>query len=145
MMPSWIRSPFRNARLVAAVLSIFLFGSNYCVLAAVASGGPGAARLSCHAETPARGADHGCCHRAPHRDGAPAPRAAYPCCIQIAPPSTSGDFSRPVAPMALVVAAPAPAVVPPAPALFAELLDRHGGAPLDGASAPSRGRAPPIS
>jgi hypothetical protein len=76
---------FERARsvLAATMLGLFLFGNNYCVLAAFAFAGPGGAQPSCHASaaaTPVEAA--ACCHPGAADDDAPAPASSTsPCCM----------------------------------------------------------------
>lgn len=76
---------FERARrvLAATMLGLFLFGNNYCVLAAFAFAGPGGAAPSCHASgaaTPVEAAS--CCHPGAADDAAPAPASSTsPCCM----------------------------------------------------------------
>lgn len=76
---------FERARrvLAATMLGLFLFGNNYCVLAAFAFAGPGGAVPSCHASAAAAPVESAsCCHPGAGDDPAPAATSSTsPCCM----------------------------------------------------------------
>jgi hypothetical protein len=90
-----LRSPRHGgpaATLMLLVLSVFLFGTNYCLFAAF-----GGARIACHAAVAtAAQKPASCCHGGAAQDSPKpdSPTSEYPCCIQVAPPA-SLDLIRP--------------------------------------------------
>jgi hypothetical protein len=137
-------SPFRRRAAVSLLLGVFLFGSNYCLLAAAAAATPAAARLACHA-TPEAGAsaDHGCCNRPSAPSDGP-PRASYPCCIQVAPPAVTAVDAL-AADAAVALAAESAIELPPPAVAWAPRVETAGESPPAPPPAVLRGRAPPIA
>jgi hypothetical protein len=116
---------FERARrvLAATMLGLFLFGNNYCVLAAFAFAGPEGARPSCHASAAAAPVEAAaCCHPGADGDAAPAATSSTsPCCMLAT--SVSAPSAEPLIAADLT------------PALVAHLVFVD-----DGVLAPSEGR-----
>jgi hypothetical protein len=137
----------RSAVLIIAALSVFLIGTNYCVLAAMSGAIPGVRPLVCHVDDRAsQPAEHACCHAAatPARDSKhEGSHGSMPCCIQIAPP-TSG--AKMLAPPALIIAAVTDLIASaPAPTPTLRPDEPRSDPPLASLDAPLHLRAPPLS
>jgi hypothetical protein len=140
------RSGYRA--LLLAALSVFMLGSNYCLLAALASSTPGGHPLACHTSQPvsAHSGDEGCCHSTPATtsDESPAPPASgFPCCIQIASPAPVAALSAPLTDATTVVIADLEAMS--APRFCGRPIALVHDPPPTPLHAPPRGRAPPLS
>ena len=89
-----LRSHSRRKRPVAlliSVLSVFLLGNNYCLVAALAGSKDGHARLACHPDPTAPTAKTAsCCHPVGPVKSDPSHHTGttYPCCMLVETPST---------------------------------------------------------
>ena len=132
--------------MAAFALALFLTGTHWCLVGAVAShfGAP----ISCM--TPlATGSCHGsptshCGHASPAR---PASGAAPPCCVALAPVVAASLVAVPDDALAPVLAASPEAeeVAPASAAWIGYRVTRDAGPPLQPACAPLSPRAPPLA
>ena len=82
----------RSRVLFISVLSVFLLGNNYCLVAAIAGMNGGHARLACHVAPSTSTAETArCCHPVRPTKHDPASNRAgttYPCCMLVTAPSS---------------------------------------------------------
>jgi hypothetical protein len=129
--------------LLAAALTLFLLGSNYCLVSAAAGG-----RMACTpVPVPAAPAQSShCCDEVPAQTPAvPSSGATAPCCILLAPaPQPAGIEAA--APIASVITPPDDAPLSRIEAAGSWLLTlADTGPPLLRERAPSPTRAPPLA
>jgi len=133
-----------------AVLLLFVFGSEYCVVTAFATPAPGRTGVRCHAMPAANAARAGaaCCRErmAGHPPARPAARHDSPCCMALA--TVSGpQLERHELATSLSFEEPAPLLPLPASAVPASraVHREHRAGPLAApAGAPLALRAPPL-
>lgn len=148
MMIMSLRSSRHRARwqaLLAATLSVFVLGTNYCLLVAFGGTVGGAPRFTCHADASAPASAHECCRRsAPGKSKAPAASPGFPCCIQVAPPSGPHDAKPDLVVTAFAVADPTLEISPAAISCGAH-PEARSAPPPESFPDVQRGRAPPLS
>jgi hypothetical protein len=124
------------------VLSVFAFGTNYCLFAAFR--GP---RVACHAAAATAVQKPGsCCHGGGSQNSSKPelPAAEFPCCIQVAPPA-SLDLVRPDLDHASFAVLDAALVATNACLAIDRVPDRRAVPPPESLPDLLRGRAPPLS
>lgn len=137
------RSPrhrVRFATLLLGTLSVFLLGTNYCVIAAMS-----ASRIACHAAIGSESKGH-CCQGSTDREAPESsrPAAGFPCCIQIAPPASVDAVKPDLSPALFAILDVELEATSSTPSARHEVARREAPPPE---TLPDllRGRAPPLS